>query len=153
PDQRLLALSPPALTECQRATQPRRRNFSSKHLLSTNSQPASVYRGDTAESIFSTSSLLPMPAWNYSMTWLSRVFLVLACMFGLVSEALGQKGKTTDDAAKADADAAQASEMFKPNRTVVFKTIQDVNLHLHIFDPPDHKPGQRTPAIVFFFGG
>ncbi|MCX6907438.1 MAG: alpha/beta hydrolase [Verrucomicrobia bacterium] len=35
----------------------------------------------------------------------------------------------------------------------VYKTVGDVKLSLYIFTPPDHKPDDKRPAIVFFFGG
>jgi acetyl esterase/lipase len=38
-------------------------------------------------------------------------------------------------------------------RTEIYKTVGDVKLALHIFEPKGHKPGDQTPAIVFFFGG
>jgi len=40
----------------------------------------------------------------------------------------------------------------KPSRTITYKTIGDMKLKLHVFDPPAdaQKP---MPAIVFFFGG
>jgi acetyl esterase/lipase len=41
----------------------------------------------------------------------------------------------------------------QPDRIVEYKTIGDIVLTLHIFNPPDHKPTDRTAAIVFFFGG
>ena len=41
----------------------------------------------------------------------------------------------------------------QPDRAVVYKTIGDVELDLHIFNPPAHKPGDKTPAIVLFYGG
>jgi len=41
----------------------------------------------------------------------------------------------------------------KPHQTVVYKTVGDVKLELHLFNPPGHKAGDKTPAIVFFFGG
>jgi acetyl esterase/lipase len=31
--------------------------------------------------------------------------------------------------------------------------VGDVDLKLNIYSPPGHKPGDRRPAIVFFFGG
>ena len=34
---------------------------------------------------------------------------------------------------------------------VVYKTIGDVKLHLHIFRPMKQKA--NTPAVIFFFGG
>ncbi len=40
----------------------------------------------------------------------------------------------------------------KPSRTITYKTVGDMELKLHVFDPPatTKKP---MPAIVFFFGG
>lgn len=35
----------------------------------------------------------------------------------------------------------------------VYKRVGDVKLDMHIFFPPGHKPTDRRPAIVFFFGG
>jgi acetyl esterase/lipase len=35
----------------------------------------------------------------------------------------------------------------------VYKTVGDVKLNLYIFEPKGHSPADRTPAIVFFFGG
>ncbi|MEM7392497.1 MAG: alpha/beta hydrolase [Verrucomicrobiota bacterium] len=35
----------------------------------------------------------------------------------------------------------------------VYKTIGDVELKAHIFNPEGHKPSDRRPAAVFFFGG
>ena len=37
--------------------------------------------------------------------------------------------------------------------THVYKSINGVNLRLHVFDPPNHAPSTRRPAILFFFGG
>jgi acetyl esterase/lipase len=41
----------------------------------------------------------------------------------------------------------------KPTRVVPFKTVGDVTLNLHVFEPAGHKPTDKRPAIVFFFGG
>ena len=35
----------------------------------------------------------------------------------------------------------------------VYKTVGDVKLNLYIFTPDGHKPDDKRPAIVFFFGG
>jgi acetyl esterase len=37
--------------------------------------------------------------------------------------------------------------------TRVYKSIDGVDLRLHIFNPDNHDPAKATPAIVFFFGG
>lgn len=39
------------------------------------------------------------------------------------------------------------------SKQIVYKTIDDVSLKLHVFLPPDHKGENQTPCIVFFFGG
>ena len=36
---------------------------------------------------------------------------------------------------------------------IVYKTIGDVELKLHIFEPPERQSKEPLPAIVFFFGG
>ena len=48
---------------------------------------------------------------------------------------------------------AIAAEDFKPDEKVVYKTVGDTELELHIFKPADHKATDTRPAIVFFFGG
>ena len=35
----------------------------------------------------------------------------------------------------------------------VYKKVDDVELRLHVFAPPDHSAASRRPAIVLFFGG
>jgi acetyl esterase/lipase len=40
-----------------------------------------------------------------------------------------------------------------PDHIVEYKTVGDVKLTLHVFNPPDHTPADKRPAIVFFFGG
>ena len=42
-------------------------------------------------------------------------------------------------------------ENFQGAERMVYKTVGDVKLHLHIFRPADKK--SNAPAIVFFFGG
>ena len=42
---------------------------------------------------------------------------------------------------------------FEPDENVVYKTVGETELKLHIFYPEDHKPTDQRPAIVFFFGG
>ena len=56
--------------------------------------------------------------------------------------------------------AAVATETAQnqPTRSVIYKTTQNakgekVDLTLHIFEPVGHKSSDKTPAIVFFFGG
>ncbi|MGB7348048.1 MAG: alpha/beta hydrolase [Pirellulaceae bacterium] len=42
---------------------------------------------------------------------------------------------------------------YKPDREVVYKTVGDVELKLHVFEPQGHQDSDHAPAIVFFFGG
>jgi len=42
---------------------------------------------------------------------------------------------------------------FTPDNVVVYKTIGEVELKLHIFNPDGHSVSAKRPAIVFFFGG
>ena len=44
-------------------------------------------------------------------------------------------------------------EGFPPDKKVVYKKADGVELQLHIFNPPGHKRTDKRPAIVFFFGG
>ena len=46
-----------------------------------------------------------------------------------------------------------AADVSFQQRTVVYKTVGDVELLLHVFEPPAHGAQQSRPAIVFFFGG
>ena len=41
----------------------------------------------------------------------------------------------------------------QPTRRFVYKTVGEVELSLHAFEPSDHAPNQNRAAIVFFFGG
>ena len=45
------------------------------------------------------------------------------------------------------------AQQTKPDRIVTYKETGDIKLTLHIFNPPGHSPNDKTPAIVFFFGG
>ncbi|HAS81383.1 MAG TPA: peptidase S9 [Verrucomicrobia bacterium] len=44
-------------------------------------------------------------------------------------------------------------EGFSPDKSVVFKTLGEVELKLHIFNPEGHQATDKRRAIVFFFGG
>lgn len=46
-----------------------------------------------------------------------------------------------------------AQEQPQPTRTVEYKSIGDVRLHVHLFEPADHRKTDERAAIVFFFGG
>ena len=42
---------------------------------------------------------------------------------------------------------------FFSDQKIPYKTIDNTELSLHIFSPPNHTKGDASPAIVFFFGG
>ena len=42
---------------------------------------------------------------------------------------------------------------FAPDRKEVYKTIGDVSLKVHIFEPDGHQATAKAPVIVLFFGG
>lgn len=42
---------------------------------------------------------------------------------------------------------------FKPDKTVVYKKVGEVELKIHIFNPEGHKASDSRTGIVFFFGG
>ena len=39
-----------------------------------------------------------------------------------------------------------------PDEIIEFKKTEQRSLTLHVFNPPNHKASDKTPAIVFFFG-
>lgn len=58
----------------------------------------------------------------------------------------------------AQAQRTRPANKKPPNKTQadqieVYKSVGGVKLTMHIFKPAGHKPTQRRPAIVFFFGG
>ena len=46
-----------------------------------------------------------------------------------------------------------AEEKIMPDKTLVYKSIEDVELKLHIFKPQGHQASDKRAAIIFFFGG
>ena len=44
-------------------------------------------------------------------------------------------------------------EKITPDTNVTYKTVNDVELKIHIFYPQNHQVSDKRPAIVFFFGG
>ncbi len=73
------------------------------------------------------------------MTRISTLLVTaIACSVFTASFAMAQKPEATRPA---------------PTRKVVYKTASDVKLSLHVFEPAGLKPGDKRPAIVFFFGG
>lgn len=48
---------------------------------------------------------------------------------------------------------AHAKNEFAPDRVVTYKTIGETELKMHVFEPEGHLASDKSPAIVFFFGG
>jgi len=53
----------------------------------------------------------------------------------------------------AECRAAEVSAELPGAAAHVYKTVGDVSLRLFVYTPADHKPADRRPAIVIFFGG
>ncbi|GEM_PF-1324557 len=49
--------------------------------------------------------------------------------------------------------AAPQANVLKPDRLITYKTVGEVMLKLHVFEPDGLKTNDMRPAIVFFFGG
>lgn len=45
------------------------------------------------------------------------------------------------------------SQGFAPDTILSFKHTPEAELRLHVFTPPGHRPTDRRPALIFFFGG
>lgn len=41
----------------------------------------------------------------------------------------------------------------EPTRTIVYKTVNERSLHLHVFEPKGHQPTDRRPVFLFIHGG
>jgi len=66
--------------------------------------------------------------------------LVIAVIFAALAAGQDKKGKTYPP-------KLEGAEI------ETYKAIGDTKLDLYIYNPPGHKPSDKTPAIVFFFGG
>jgi acetyl esterase/lipase len=63
----------------------------------------------------------------------------LVCLLAMAGASLGDDKRTRNQ--------------FEPSESRVYKQVGDVELKLHIFNPPRHRDIDRRGAIVFFFGG
>ena len=76
----------------------------------------------------------------------------------VVRTAETQATTSTENVPAAAAATAKRIDAAQPTRSMVYKTTTDskgekVELQLHVFEPIGHKATDKTPAIVFFFGG
>lgn len=74
------------------------------------------------------------------------------CPHSLVSEFGSTSAATLLLALLLPLGISRAAE-FKPDRVVPYKTVGDVTLKLHVFEPTGLKTNDHRPAIVLFFGG
>jgi acetyl esterase len=84
------------------------------------------------------------------------IALAVSSTIGQESEkkrAKGRKDRATAATAPASAPAEADREAFRGARSEIYRKVGDVELKIYFFMPPDHKPTDKTPAIVFFFGG
>jgi acetyl esterase len=82
--------------------------------------------------------------------------LTFTLSLALVSVAPAQDGKRDPkkQATAVDLEDARANAKLKPVGTPhVYKNVTGRDLRLFILNPPDWKPADRRPAIVFFHGG
>ncbi len=75
-----------------------------------------------------------------------RLHFLLMALLVLVGAAGAQE-------AKAKRRTAAYPPSFPEAQAEVYKTAGDVKLSLYVFNPPNRKPADKRPAIVFFFGG
>lgn len=78
--------------------------------------------------------------------------VVLMSPFFSIGNCLAQKNRQ-GTGEEVDAEAASASEHIKPDKILVYKTLENVELSLSVFQPPQHSKENPKPAIVFFHGG
>ncbi|HVY92768.1 MAG TPA: hypothetical protein VHA14_08465, partial [Bryobacteraceae bacterium] len=60
---------------------------------------------------------------------------------------------TSRGIAQQQASTAYPPTMAGASEVAVYKTAGNTQLKLYIFQPAGNKAGNRTPAIVFYFGG
>jgi acetyl esterase/lipase len=78
--------------------------------------------------------------------------VILTGQFVSMSSCLAQQNRQ-GAGEEADAEASQASEHIKPDQILAYKKIEDVELSLSVFHPPQHSKDNPKPGIVFFHGG
>jgi len=72
---------------------------------------------------------------------MKKIVIFLTCIFAVVLSAVASELQINSQETK-----------IKP-KLVVYKTIGEVELKLHVFEPPKRDTKELLPAIVFFFGG
>ena len=80
----------------------------------------------------------------------AALFIVVAAS---VSRAADPKPSVGAAPIKKGDFALTRSKEVKPKRLVVYKTIDDRKLELHVFEPAGHKPSDRRPCFLAIHGG
>lgn len=83
--------------------------------------------------------------------WIVGLSIAIAASCVWAKDGRGKRGK--DREAKATTTAPSKADNLKGIRSLVYKKVGGVELKLYICTPPGHKPTDKRPAIVFFFGG
>jgi acetyl esterase/lipase len=94
--------------------------------------------------------------------WLATASLLLATIAAgqaaagqaATGQAAAGRGAPGQDAGQGAGQAAAPQPTTIPGAAShIYKSINGVDLRLHVFTPPGQRPGDRRPAIVLFFGG
>lgn len=83
----------------------------------------------------------------------SLLFFTTLCGLALVGGPSGNAAAQTDAPNSAGSPVSTTVTLSDADAVEVYKTIGEVKLQAYIFNPPDHRPETKRPAIVFFFGG
>ncbi|MCG9792306.1 alpha/beta hydrolase [Flavobacterium algicola] len=78
---------------------------------------------------------------NYSRHKYNWIGFYTMLLFLVASNVFSQSATNTED------------QEIIPDHKLVYKTIDAVALKLHVFNPLGHKSSDKTPVIIFFFGG
>jgi len=78
--------------------------------------------------------------------------LILGAIAAIWLSGLHSPAAAADLCAPSEATDPQALHI-NGSKPFVYKTVGDAELRLHVFRSAAQKPGQRSPAVVFFYGG
>ncbi len=79
------------------------------------------------------------------------VALAASCVWA--QQARPERAKPARAKAVAASSTPAEQDDFSGTRGLLYKRVGNVELKLHVCLPPGHKPTDKRPAIVFFFGG
>ncbi|MHC4556605.1 MAG: alpha/beta hydrolase [Planctomycetota bacterium] len=76
-----------------------------------------------------------------------------AIQFGILFLIITALSATLNSSVAKERRIKPAPQSLPGSRPEIYKKTGDVELPIHIFEPKNHKPKDKRPAIVFFFGG